>query len=108
MDGSSRLSAFHPHMVAQDPNGKIRWLHWSSSGDWDNRTFNGVVGSPGSGLSTTSAAVKYYLSGAFMYRNKAGKLTAFVGSTNGTLNSDWAWSGGKFCITVTPNSWPRR
>lgn len=96
IDRSSRLAGFHPFVVSQDSDGKMRWTHWHAPGTWDNRTFDdgNVVGSPGCGAVVTSAAVVYLNSGALLYRSRAGDMQGYVGSTNGTVDPEWAWADG--------------
>lgn len=97
IDSASRLSAYYPHVVSQDSDGKVRWMHWTTPNNWDNHTFDGdnATGSPSSGLVALSAAVLYFKCGAFIYRNAAGDLSNFVGSTDGSVEDTWAWSQGK-------------
>lgn len=97
IDTSSRLAGYHPHLVSQDNNGKMRWLHWTAPDKWDNRTFDGgdAIGSPSSGLAALPAAVSNFTAGSFLFRNAAGEMTSFVGSTNGVLRDEWAWAQGK-------------
>lgn len=97
IDSASRLSAYFPHVASQDSDGKMRWMHWTSPDKWENYTFDGgdATGSPGSGLAVLSAAVRFFNAGAFIYRNAAGDISNYIGSTNGSVNDDWAWSQGK-------------
>lgn len=97
IDSASQLSAYYPHVVSQDSDGKVRWMHWTTPNKWVNHTFDGddATGSPSSGLVALSAAVSYLNCGAFIYRNAAGDMSNFVGSTNGSVEDTWAWSQGK-------------
>lgn len=94
IDGTSRLTGYHPHVLAQNTDGKMKWIHWIGEDNYENYTLGDAVGSSGSGMVLVSAATKFFQSGAFLYRNSAGYLSTYVGSTNGTLHDDWAWAQG--------------